>query len=68
MREVRPESSPNQVSDYVMAALQAGLRITAISEHAVGAELAAKVPRASKYMGWPMLLMMRLEPRAVLGT
>lgn len=61
-QEVRPESSPNVISDYVMGALSAGLTIDHISEHAPDAALAARCPRAEKYVGWPMLLAMRLLP------
>lgn len=61
-REVRPASVPNQVSDYVMAALRAGLTFDHLSEHAVDETLAARSPRAAKYLNWPMLLLMRLRP------
>ena len=59
---VRPRSAPNQVSDYINAATAAGLRIDDMSEHVVDAELAREFPRAMKYLGWPMLLLMRLLP------
>ncbi|WP_394846586.1 methyltransferase domain-containing protein [Pendulispora brunnea] len=61
-QETRPESSPNVISDYVMGALGAGLRVLHLSEHAVGDELASSVPRAAKYLGWPVLFMMKLAP------
>ncbi len=61
-RDVRPASVPNRISDYVLAALRAGLRIVHMSEHAVDADLTARAPRAEKYFGWPMLLMMKLVP------
>jgi malonyl-CoA O-methyltransferase len=60
-QEVRPLSAENQVSDYVMATLRAPLQIEHLSEHAVDAELAKRAPRAEKYIGWPMLLMMKLR-------
>lgn len=60
-RETRPASVANQISDYVMAAINAGLSIDHLSEHAVDDELARRVPRAEKYLGWPLLLMMRLR-------
>jgi malonyl-CoA O-methyltransferase len=60
-REVRPASVANQISDYVSAAVLADLHIDHISEHAVGEELARRAPRAEKYVGWPLLLMMRLR-------
>lgn len=60
-RETRPRSHPHQISDLVMAALGAGLRLDHISEHTVDAALAARLPRAEKYVGWPMLVMLRLR-------
>lgn len=56
------DSVPNQISDYVMAATRAGLRFTHMSEHAGDAALAANYPRLVPYVGWPVLLMMALEP------
>jgi malonyl-CoA O-methyltransferase len=56
-----PQSAPNQISDYVMAALNAGLRFEVMSEHAVDAALAVRMVRAQRYEGWPMLLMMALR-------
>lgn len=61
-RETRPASCTHQLSDYVMAAVRAGLRIDHLSEHAVDETLAARSPRAGKYLHWPMLLMMGLRP------
>ena len=45
-----------------MAAVRAGLRIDHISEHVVPDELATRMERARRYVGWPMLLMLRLRP------
>lgn len=61
-RHVRPHSYPHQISDYVMAATRAGLAFDQLSEHAVDDALAARSPRARKYLGWPLLLLMRLAP------
>jgi len=61
--EVRPQSIDNQISDYVMGALGAGLRIRRLSEFPAGQELVAKAPRAEKYLGWPMLFLMELTPQ-----
>jgi len=61
-REVRPKSHSHQISDYLAAALRAGLHLDHISEHAVDEAQAACSPRAAKYLGWPMLLMMRFQP------
>jgi len=56
-----PESAPNQISDYVMGAAGAGLRITHLSEHVVDEELIAACPRAEKHRDWPLLLVMRAD-------
>jgi malonyl-CoA O-methyltransferase len=62
-RRIYPQSQPNQISDYVMAAVQAGLHWEYLSEHSVDTQLAASSPRAAKYLGWPLLLLMRLTIR-----
>jgi malonyl-CoA O-methyltransferase len=59
-REIRPASCPHQLSDYVMAAARAGLRFDHVSEHAVDEALAQQLERARRYIGWPMLLMMKV--------
>jgi ubiquinone/menaquinone biosynthesis C-methylase UbiE len=61
--EVRPQSVANQICDYVMAAVRAGLHIDHLSEHRVDGELVAKSPRAEKYFDWPLLLTMRCRPQ-----
>jgi ubiquinone/menaquinone biosynthesis C-methylase UbiE len=60
-RKVRPESHDNQISDYVMAAVRAGLRPRHMSEHVVDEALAARSPRAVRHRGWPLLLLMDLS-------
>jgi ubiquinone/menaquinone biosynthesis C-methylase UbiE len=59
-REIRPRSETHQIADYVTAALRAGFEIEHVSEHAADEALAARTPRAAKYLGWPMLLLLRL--------
>ena len=59
--DIHPAGRPNQISDYVMGALAAGLALDHLSEHAVDGALVARCPRAEKYLGWPMLLLMRLS-------
>jgi malonyl-CoA O-methyltransferase len=59
--EIRPESCPHQIADYVMAVTRAGLVFDHLSEHGVDAGLASRSPRAVKYLGWPLLLLMRLR-------
>jgi len=61
-RDVRPASHPHAIADYVMGAVRSGLRIDHMSEHAVDAELARASPRAAKYLGWPLLLLLRFIP------
>jgi ubiquinone/menaquinone biosynthesis C-methylase UbiE len=61
--EIRPASVPNQISDYVMAATRAGLRLDHCSEHAIDEVLANRLERARRYIGWPMLFLMKLSPR-----
>lgn len=61
-RKIWPQSVPNQISDYVMGALDAGLRVAALSEHVMPQEVASRHPRAEKYLGWPILFLMRLAP------
>lgn len=62
-REVRPASMPKQISEYVMAVKSAGLTLDYISEHAVDEALAARSPRAAKYLGWPLLMVMKMKNR-----
>jgi hypothetical protein len=47
-----------------MAAVASGLRLDEVSEHAGDLSLANQAPRAERYVGWPMLLMMKLSPAA----
>jgi 2-polyprenyl-3-methyl-5-hydroxy-6-metoxy-1,4-benzoquinol methylase len=65
--EIRPKSYPHEMSDYVMGATRAGFVFDHLSEHSVGAELANRFERARKYVGWPMLLLMRLSPASAAG-
>ena len=59
-REVRPQSYPHQICDYVMAAVRAGFRLEHLSEHSVEQSLADQLPRAFRYLGWPILLLISL--------
>jgi hypothetical protein len=53
---------PHQVGDFVMAAVHAGFVLEGIVEQAPDAEFAARLPRAEKYVGWPMLVVLSLRP------
>ena len=57
-----PAAARHQLSDYVVAATRAGLSIDHMSEHVVDEALAARSPRARKYLCWPLLLLLRLRP------
>jgi len=59
---IHVESEYHVVADYVTAAVGAGLALEHISEHRVPDEIAERYPRAAKYRGWPMLLMLGLKP------
>lgn len=61
-RETRPASCAHQLSDYVMAAAGAGFILDHLSEQAVDESLANRLERARRYLGWPMLFLMRLMP------
>jgi SAM-dependent methyltransferase len=59
-REIRPASCPHQLSDYIMAAVRAGFILDHLSEHMVDEALANRLERAQRYVGWPLLFLMRL--------
>jgi ubiquinone/menaquinone biosynthesis C-methylase UbiE len=59
-QRIRVESATHNICDYVRATVQAGFHIDHISEHAVTTEMADKSERARRYVGWPMLLLIRL--------
>ena len=63
-RRISPAGHAHRMSDYLMAAIRAGLKLEHISEHSADAALAARSSRAAKYVGWPMLLLMKLGLRA----
>jgi ubiquinone/menaquinone biosynthesis C-methylase UbiE len=61
-RRISLQSHPHQMSDYLMASVHAGLDLEYSGEYAADAALAAQSPRAGKYVGWPMLLLLKLVP------
>jgi malonyl-CoA O-methyltransferase len=58
--KVQPGSVPHSVGAFVMAAVRAGFRLTDVAEAAPDEEFAARYPRAAKYVGWPMLVVLSL--------
>jgi ubiquinone/menaquinone biosynthesis C-methylase UbiE len=57
---VQPGSVPHSVAAFIMAALRGGFRLTDVSEFAPDAKFATRVPRAAKYVDWPMLVVLSL--------
>ncbi len=58
---VQPGSLPHQIEDFVRAASRAGFAAERIGEYAPDAAFAARFPRAEKYIGWPMLVVLRMR-------
>jgi ubiquinone/menaquinone biosynthesis C-methylase UbiE len=60
--EVVPVGSfPHALGELVMAAVGAGFSLDGIGEYAPDAAFAARYPRAEKYVGYPMLVLLRLR-------
>lgn len=57
---VQPGSVPHSIGAFVMAAIRAGFRLSDIAEFSPDTEFAARCARASKYVGWPMLVVMQM--------
>jgi ubiquinone/menaquinone biosynthesis C-methylase UbiE len=55
---VQPGSLPHSMSAFVMAGTRAGFGLTNLEEFSPDAEFAVRYPRAEKYVGWPMLVVM----------
>ena len=55
------QSYSHQIADYLMAALHTQLNLQHIGEYAVDKALAARSPRAEKYLDWPLLLTMKFS-------
>jgi ubiquinone/menaquinone biosynthesis C-methylase UbiE len=58
---VRPGSVPHQVEDFLAAARRAGFAVDGVTESAADAAVAERYPRAARYVGWPMLVVLRLR-------
>jgi malonyl-CoA O-methyltransferase len=58
---VQPGSVPHSVADFVMSAVRAGFGLTNVTEHSPDEAFAARFPRAEKYIGWPMLVVLSLS-------
>lgn len=62
--EILPPSVPRRIADYVNDALANGLDLVRLAEYEPSAELARRFPRAERYLGWPMLLVVELAPQS----
>lgn len=62
---VQPGSVQYSVSEFVMAAANAGFALTNAREFIVDESLATTHPRAAKYLGWPMLVVLELRSGAM---
>lgn len=58
---VVPGSWAHQLGDFVMAAVRAGFSMEGIGEYAPDATFAKRYPRAEKYIGWPMLVVLQVR-------
>lgn len=54
------ENNRFSISEYVLFTKGAGLEIEHMAEHSCPPEVAARIPRAEKYVGWPILLILVL--------
>ena len=60
---IEPGSLPHRLGDFVAAASQAGFALPAVDEYAPDAGFARRYPRAERYVGWPMLVVLTLRAR-----
>ena len=58
---VAPGSLPHPLGKFVMAASGSGFRLRGVDEHAPDAEFARRYPRAERYVGWPMLVVLTMQ-------
>lgn len=56
-----PGSVPHPVGAFVMAAVRTGFQLNDVIESAPDEAFAERFPRAKKYVGWPMLLLLTLS-------
>ena len=61
--KVQPGSLAHTLGEFVMAAVRAGFWLEAITEQAPDAAFAARFPRAERYVGWPMLVVLQLAAK-----
>ncbi|MBI4862979.1 MAG: class I SAM-dependent methyltransferase [Candidatus Riflebacteria bacterium] len=59
--KVQPGSHPHPLGRLIMAAVEARFLLRGVGEYAADTAFADRYPRAAKYVGWPMLVVLRLE-------
>jgi malonyl-CoA O-methyltransferase len=57
----RVEGRPQRIGELLLPAVRHGLLLDDLQEHLVDDALARTHPRAEKYLGWPMLLLLRFR-------
>jgi ubiquinone/menaquinone biosynthesis C-methylase UbiE len=62
-RDIRPRSHVRPISELVMSALGVGFGIKLIKEYAGRKSMAVKIPKMTRYVGWPLLAVMVLEKK-----
>jgi ubiquinone/menaquinone biosynthesis C-methylase UbiE len=60
--EIRPKGYDHQLSAFIMSINKSGLVLQHMNEFSGSEELATIVPKATKYIGWPMLVTFRMKP------
>ena len=58
---VQPGSISHSIGSLVMSAWRGGFELEDIGEYLPAPQLAADYPRAAKYLGWPMLVVLSLS-------
>ena len=58
---VMPGSLFHRIGEIIMAAVGAGFTLCGVGEYAPDAGFAARYPRAERYVGWPMLVVLDLR-------
>ena len=64
---VAPGSLAHRLGDFVMAALEAGFTLRGVDEYAPDAEFVGRYPRAERYEGWPMLVVLAMRAGGGVG-
>jgi malonyl-CoA O-methyltransferase len=57
---IQPGSVNHSLGDMIMAAVRAGFQLKDINEVSPDSAFAVRFPRAEKYVGWPMLVVLEL--------